>query len=241
MRSRAIFRWPATAAPRSAGSRTRSRSPPTAPNSASRIRHSGGRRRPTRKIGWSRLPAAQAARMSGARTATTLAAGRYFQRFLSGAERFGAVHRRRTKRTHRRLQPAMDVARARRPYRYGGAVRLRRIDRQDAVMIGGWLDGLTRARRPGRAVQRRLHPATRRLPARRDQSAAGRHARHLRQRRSAADGSASQGREGRGLYNPTLCRLDGVDDRLCHGAGGTFSRKSPGRTGRPTINRRALG
>jgi predicted ATP-grasp superfamily ATP-dependent carboligase len=30
------------------------------------------------------------------------------------------------------------------PYRYGGAVRLRRLDRDDAVMIGGWLSALTR-------------------------------------------------------------------------------------------------
>ncbi len=30
------------------------------------------------------------------------------------------------------------------PYRYGGAVRLRRFDRQDAATIGGWLSGLTR-------------------------------------------------------------------------------------------------
>ena len=29
------------------------------------------------------------------------------------------------------------------PYRYGGAVRLRRIDKEDAAAIGGWLDGLT--------------------------------------------------------------------------------------------------
>ncbi|MFI0849078.1 ATP-grasp domain-containing protein [Mesorhizobium sp. IMUNJ 23232] len=29
------------------------------------------------------------------------------------------------------------------PYRYGGAVRLRRFDRQDAATIGGWLSGLT--------------------------------------------------------------------------------------------------
>lgn len=30
------------------------------------------------------------------------------------------------------------------PYRYGGAVRLRRFDRQQAAAIGGWLSGLTR-------------------------------------------------------------------------------------------------
>ena len=82
--------------------------------------------------------------MSGARTATSQASGRYFQRFVSGqsvsALFIGDARGARIVGFSRQwTSPAPDA-----PYRYGGAVRLRRIDRQDAAMIGGWLDGLTR-------------------------------------------------------------------------------------------------
>ena len=72
------------------------------------------------------------------------ASGRYFQRFVSGqsvsALFIGDARGARIVGFSRQwTSPAPDA-----PYRYGGAVRLRRIDRQDAAMIGGWLDGLTR-------------------------------------------------------------------------------------------------
>ena len=146
-----------------------------------------GSRRPIRKTGWSRRPAAPAARMSArangeragdqAATSSALLSGDSVSAlFVGDGERRGS-----SASAGNGCRPAPAA-----PYRYGGAVRLRRFDRQDAATIGGWLSGLTRARRPGRAVQRRLHPRRGRLPAHRDQSAARRHARHFRQRRRAA-------------------------------------------------------
>ena len=71
------------------------------------------------------------------------ASGRYFQRFISGqsvsALFIGDIGGARIMGFSRQwTSPAPNA-----PYRYGGAVRLRRIDRQDAAMIGGWLDGLS--------------------------------------------------------------------------------------------------
>lgn len=69
---------------------------------------------------------------------------RYFQRLISGrsvsalfigdgqAARIVGFSRQWT-------APTRDA-----PYRYGGAVRLRRFDRKQAAMIGEWIDGLTR-------------------------------------------------------------------------------------------------
>jgi uncharacterized protein len=70
--------------------------------------------------------------------------GRYFQRFVSGRSISALfVGDGRTAQivgfSRQWVSPA-PVA----PYRYGGAVRLRRFDRQDAAMIGNWLSGLTR-------------------------------------------------------------------------------------------------
>jgi predicted ATP-grasp superfamily ATP-dependent carboligase len=72
------------------------------------------------------------------------ASGRYFQRFVSGqsvsALFIGDGRSARVVGFSRQwTSPAPDA-----PYRYGGAVRLRRIDREDAAAISGWLDGLTR-------------------------------------------------------------------------------------------------
>jgi uncharacterized protein len=72
------------------------------------------------------------------------ALGRYFQRFVPGrsvsALFIGDGQGARIIGFSRQwTSPAPDA-----PYRYGGAVRLRRIDRQDAAAIGGWLDGLAR-------------------------------------------------------------------------------------------------
>jgi predicted ATP-grasp superfamily ATP-dependent carboligase len=72
------------------------------------------------------------------------AMGRYFQRFVSGrsvsALFIGDGQSARIIGFSRQwTSPSPDA-----PYRYGGAVRLRRIDRQDTEMIGGWLEGLTR-------------------------------------------------------------------------------------------------
>jgi predicted ATP-grasp superfamily ATP-dependent carboligase len=71
------------------------------------------------------------------------AADRYFQRFVSGqsvsALFIGDSRSARVVGFSRQwTSPAPDAR-----YRYGGAVRLRRVDRQDAAMIGGWLDGIT--------------------------------------------------------------------------------------------------
>src|SRR5262249_41934138 len=68
--------------------------------------------------------------------------GDYFQRFVSGhsvsalfiADGRGA---RVIGFSRQWTSPAPEA-----PYRYGGAVRLRRIGRQGAEMIGGWLSGL---------------------------------------------------------------------------------------------------
>ena len=62
------------------------------------------------------------------------ATGRYFQRFVSGQQRFGAVHRRRHDGADRRLQPAMGVARSGRAlslWRRGAAEALRPAGRGD--------------------------------------------------------------------------------------------------------------
>lgn len=70
--------------------------------------------------------------------------GGYYQRFVSGRSVSalfigdGGVAR-IIGFSRQWTSPARDA-----PYRYGGAVRLRRIARQDEVIIGGWLSGLTR-------------------------------------------------------------------------------------------------
>ncbi|HEY6630413.1 MAG TPA: ATP-grasp domain-containing protein [Rhizobiaceae bacterium] len=69
--------------------------------------------------------------------------GRYFQRFVSGqsisALFVGDGQTARVVGFSRQwTSPAPGM-----PFRYGGAVRLRRIALEDAVTIGGWLDGLT--------------------------------------------------------------------------------------------------
>jgi predicted ATP-grasp superfamily ATP-dependent carboligase len=70
--------------------------------------------------------------------------GRYFQRFVSGRNVSALfIGDGRTARiigfSRQWVSPAPTA-----PYRYGGAVRLRRFDRQDASTIGDWLSGLTR-------------------------------------------------------------------------------------------------
>lgn len=70
--------------------------------------------------------------------------GRYFQRFVNGqsisALFIGNGESARVIGFSRQwTAPAPDT-----PYRYGGAVRLRRIDRGDAAMISSWLSGLTK-------------------------------------------------------------------------------------------------
>jgi len=68
--------------------------------------------------------------------------GRYFQRFVSGqsvsALFVGDGNGARVVGFSRQWTSPAPGA----PYRYGGAVRLRRIDREDSAAIGGWLDGL---------------------------------------------------------------------------------------------------
>jgi predicted ATP-grasp superfamily ATP-dependent carboligase len=69
--------------------------------------------------------------------------GRYFQRFVSGRSISAQfVGNGRTARvvgfSRQWVSPAPAT-----PYRYGGAVRLRRFDRRQAAMIGSWLSGLT--------------------------------------------------------------------------------------------------
>ena len=70
--------------------------------------------------------------------------GRYFQRFVPG-QSFSALFvgdgkGARVVGFSRQWTSPVPGA----PYRYGGAVRLRRIDREDSAAIGGWLDGLAR-------------------------------------------------------------------------------------------------
>lgn len=69
--------------------------------------------------------------------------GRYFQHFVSGqsvsALFIGHGNGARVVGFSRQwTSPAPDA-----PYRYGGAVRLRRVDRADSAAIGGWLDALS--------------------------------------------------------------------------------------------------
>jgi len=70
--------------------------------------------------------------------------GRYFQRRVQG-ESISALFLADGTTAHivgfsrQWTSPTPDA-----PYRYGGAVRLRRFDRGAAAMIGGWLTGLTR-------------------------------------------------------------------------------------------------
>jgi predicted ATP-grasp superfamily ATP-dependent carboligase len=71
-------------------------------------------------------------------------AGRYFQRRIAGASVsalfVGDGNCARIVGFSRQfLSPAPDA-----PFRYGGAVRLRRFDSRDAARIGGWLSALTR-------------------------------------------------------------------------------------------------
>ncbi len=70
--------------------------------------------------------------------------GRYFQRFLRGqnlsALFVGDGRQARIAGFSRQWTSPAPSA----PYRYGGAVRLRRFDRQDAATIGGWLSALTK-------------------------------------------------------------------------------------------------
>ena len=125
------------------------------------------------------------------------------------------------------------------PYRYGGAVRLRRIDRQDAAAIGGWLSGLTRRaglvglcsadfiRNADGYQLVEINPRPGATLDIFDSAEAPLMEAHLR----AASGEA--------LRIAALRRFDGVDDHLCVRAGRAFSRASPGPTGRPTVSRPA--
>jgi len=75
--------------------------------------------------------------------AKTASADGYFQRRIDG-QSISALFIAEGKRAHivgfsRQWTSPTTAA----PYRYGGAVRLRRFDRGDAAMIGGWLSGLT--------------------------------------------------------------------------------------------------
>ncbi|MDW6026412.1 ATP-grasp domain-containing protein [Mesorhizobium sp. BAC0120] len=70
------------------------------------------------------------------------ASGHYFQRFVSGSSIsalfIGDGRSARVVGFSRQwTSPAPEA-----PYRYGGAVRLKRIGRRDAELIGGWLSGL---------------------------------------------------------------------------------------------------
>lgn len=68
---------------------------------------------------------------------------RYFQRRIDG-QNISALFMADGKEAHvvgfsrQWTSPTMDA-----PFRYGGAVRLRRFDRDHAAMIGSWLSGLT--------------------------------------------------------------------------------------------------
>ncbi|TJW11044.1 MAG: ATP-grasp domain-containing protein [Mesorhizobium sp.] len=72
------------------------------------------------------------------------AAGRYFQRFVAGrsisALFIGDGQAARVVGFSRQWASPAPAA----PYRYGGAVRLRRFDRNQAAIIRGWLSGLVR-------------------------------------------------------------------------------------------------
>jgi len=72
------------------------------------------------------------------------ASGRYFQRFVCGrsvsAQFIGDGSTARVIGFSRQWTSPASAA----PYRYGGAVRLRRFDRRDAAVVGDWLSGLTR-------------------------------------------------------------------------------------------------
>ena len=71
--------------------------------------------------------------------------GRYFQRFVSGrsisALFVGDGRSARIVGFSRQWASPLPAA----PYRYGGAVRLRRFDRKLAATMGAWLSGLTRS------------------------------------------------------------------------------------------------
>ncbi|CAN7305236.1 ATP-grasp domain-containing protein [Mesorhizobium sp. LjRoot246] len=70
--------------------------------------------------------------------------GRYFQRFVAGRSISALfVGDGQTARIVGFSQQWTSPASAA-PYRYGGAVRLRRFDRRQAAMIGAWLSSLTR-------------------------------------------------------------------------------------------------
>lgn len=75
---------------------------------------------------------------------TAIEPGRYFQHFVKGysvsALFVGDGHRARVVGFSRQWASPAPAA----PYRYGGAVRLRRFDRERAAMIEGWLSGLVR-------------------------------------------------------------------------------------------------
>ncbi|TPM25556.1 ATP-grasp domain-containing protein [Mesorhizobium sp. B2-2-2] len=70
--------------------------------------------------------------------------GRYFQRFVAGrsvsALFVGDGQAARIVGFSQQWTSPVSAA----PYRYGGAVRLRRFDRRQAALIGGWLSALTR-------------------------------------------------------------------------------------------------
>nr|WP_292838099.1 ATP-grasp domain-containing protein [Mesorhizobium sp.] len=72
------------------------------------------------------------------------AAGRYFQRFVAGrsVSALFVADRRAARIVGFSRQWASPVPAS--PYRYGGAVRLRRFDRDHAATIGGWLSCLVR-------------------------------------------------------------------------------------------------
>ena len=160
-RSPANFRWPAIARPRSAGSRTRNRLPPIAPTLG--IPHPAFQSEPPPDPENWVVKTAGGAGGSHIRRANgeAPASDRYFQRFVSRPQHLGAVHRRRPRGAHRRLQPAMDVAgtgRALPLWRRGAAAALR------PAGCGGDRRLAFRAcapRRAGRALQRRPHPRRR--------------------------------------------------------------------------------
>ena len=156
--------------------------------------------------------------------------GRYFQRFVPGdsisALFIGDGRSARIVGFSRQwVSPAPGA-----PYRYGGAVRLRRFARSDAATIGDWLSGLTLA--PGWSGY--AAPTS-------SANADGYHLIEINPRPGAtldifdsAEAPLMEAHlravEGE-LYDlPRFAERDGVDDHLCVGAGRAISRESPGPT-----------
>ena len=143
-RSAASFRWRAIAEQRYAASKTRSRLPTIAPHWAFRIRSFGGKPPPD--------PRNWVAKTVGGAGGHTCEAGRRNRRRAPQAAIFSGLYAAKASRRFlladgKRAQivgfsrqwtsPAPTA-----PYRYGGAVRLRRFDRRETAMIDGWLSGL---------------------------------------------------------------------------------------------------